>query len=300
MNKNTKLATVVTETTDKTPIEIALGIDENGMTTASRLYAFLELDPTHFSRWCKKNIVNNKFATENSDYIPLAIEGERYNPNPKTDYKLTAEFAKKLSMTGNTERHEEARKYFIACEQGLKVAVQKLNSQIDYTQIAQLISDSITASLNPICQSIATMQQEISDLKETNTNRYLRAKKYPSAWYKKMAPKYKMLEDYFNCTRRELYHNIYKDLEDTYDVDIAQIHEDYCYENHLLEDECYPMDAIEHHSKLRDAVTVLIDGILIKFGLQTEEQIKHFKRETIFDRKPISLENIVLDDNNVA
>lgn len=35
------------------------------MTTASNLYAFLELNPTQFSRWCKRNIVNNKFATEN-------------------------------------------------------------------------------------------------------------------------------------------------------------------------------------------------------------------------------------------
>lgn len=29
------------------------------------------------------------------------------NPKPKTDYKLTSEFAKKLSMTGNTEKHEQ-------------------------------------------------------------------------------------------------------------------------------------------------------------------------------------------------
>ena len=36
--------------------------------------------------------------------------------------------------------------------------------------------------------------------------------------------------EYFDCTRSELYSNIYKELEDTYDVDINQIHEDYCYE----------------------------------------------------------------------
>ena len=32
----------------QTPIEIALQIDENGMTTASKLYSFLELNPSHF------------------------------------------------------------------------------------------------------------------------------------------------------------------------------------------------------------------------------------------------------------
>lgn len=54
----------IVDTSTQTPIEIALQIDKNGMTTASNLYAFLELDPFHFLRWCNKNIVNNKFAIE--------------------------------------------------------------------------------------------------------------------------------------------------------------------------------------------------------------------------------------------
>ncbi len=37
-------------TATQTPVEIALGIDGNGMTTARKLYAFLELAPQHFSR----------------------------------------------------------------------------------------------------------------------------------------------------------------------------------------------------------------------------------------------------------
>ena len=41
-----------------------LKIDENGMTTASQLYSFLELHPAHFSDWCRRNIKNNKFATK--------------------------------------------------------------------------------------------------------------------------------------------------------------------------------------------------------------------------------------------
>ena len=63
----------------KTPIEIALGIDGQGRTTAKRLYAFLELNVTHYSRWCRKCITENDFAEENIDFIVLAIEGE----NPK-------------------------------------------------------------------------------------------------------------------------------------------------------------------------------------------------------------------------
>lgn len=128
-NTNTKeLSREVIFTTDKTPIEVALQIDENGMTTASNLYSFLELEPKNFSHWSARNIKNNKFAIEN---------------------------------------------------------------------------------------------------------------------------------------------------------------EDYCYENHLLKDECYPMDAIEHNTKLREALTLLVDDALLKYGLQTEEELKYFKRTTLFDREPV-------------
>lgn len=83
------------ENTNLTPIEIALGIDEEGRTTAKKLYEFLELDPSNYSRWCRNKIVENEFAFENIDYERLVINDER-NPNPTTDYKLSASFAKKL------------------------------------------------------------------------------------------------------------------------------------------------------------------------------------------------------------
>ena len=79
------------EQVNKTPIEIALGIDEEGMTTARKLYAFLDLAQGQFSRWAKSNIVDNEFATESEDYwgFDINVEG-----NKTQDYKLTAHFAK--------------------------------------------------------------------------------------------------------------------------------------------------------------------------------------------------------------
>lgn len=157
--------------------------------------------------------------------------------------------------------------------------------QLDITPISDAIS-SMTQAITTLTNNMITMQQDIQELKQSQRNRYLLENRYPSAWYKKIAPKYKMLMDYFDCTRSELYSSIYKELEDAYNVDINQIHEDYCYENHLLKDECYPMDAIEHNTQLRDALTLLIDSSLIKYGLQTEDEIKNFKRKTLFDTKP--------------
>ena len=166
---------------------------------------------------------------------------------------------------------------------------KKSTNDINAEFLAESISNAITVALQPITERLEKIEQ-------TQTNRYLSSRRYPSAWYKKIAPKYKMLMEYFDCTRSELYSNIYKELEDTYDVDINQIHEDYCYENNLLKDECYPMDAIEHHIQLRDALTLLIDSSLIKYGLQTEEQIKNFKRETLFDRPPIKQRITYIED----
>jgi len=110
------------EATEQTPIEIALGIDADGMTTARKLYSFLELAPQHFARWCKKNIIENDFATENEDYMRLTTNGETPTGGKveREDYRLTAQFAKKLSMMSKSERGEQARDYFTSVEDKAK------------------------------------------------------------------------------------------------------------------------------------------------------------------------------------
>ena len=122
----------VTITNNQTPIEIALGVDENGMTTAKKLYEFLEMDSSNYSRWCKSNITGNEFAEENVDYWAFVINDE-WGGQATTDYKLTASFAKKLSMKGNGEKAEQARQYFITVEDKAKEMVinrQQLSPQM--------------------------------------------------------------------------------------------------------------------------------------------------------------------------
>lgn len=68
----------------RTPIEVALNIDSEGMTTARKLYDFLGLAQGQFSRWAKTNITDNEFATENEDYWGFDIDVEG---NKAVDYK---------------------------------------------------------------------------------------------------------------------------------------------------------------------------------------------------------------------
>jgi anti-repressor protein len=106
----------------RTPIEIALDIDSEGMTTARKLYEFLGLAQGQFSRWAKANIIENEFATENEDYWRFDIDVETPTGGivKRDDYKLTAHFAKKLSVKGNGEKAEQAREYFTVIEEKVK------------------------------------------------------------------------------------------------------------------------------------------------------------------------------------
>lgn len=111
----------------RTPIEIALDIDSDGMITARKLYEFLGLAQGQFSRWAKANITDNGFATENEDWWGFDIDVEG---NTVKDYRLTAHFAKKLSVKGNGEKAEQAREYFATVEERMK------QKAIDRTQLS--------------------------------------------------------------------------------------------------------------------------------------------------------------------
>lgn len=125
-----------TDTSSLTPIEIALGVDENGMTTAKRLYEFLELDKSQYARWCRNNITNNEFAEEGVDFWVLDSDVE--NPQggrPTQDFKLTSRFAKKLSMTQKNEKGEQARDYFEKVEDGAKQMVLRMQEMSPQLQV---------------------------------------------------------------------------------------------------------------------------------------------------------------------
>lgn len=170
--------TVVTKTEEKTPIEIAMQIDERGMTTATALYNWLELDVSNYARWCKTNIVDNAFAIEGEDYIvlkpsngALVMNDERENtgfagnPNPKTDYHLTANFAKKLAMLTKSKKGEAARKYFITVENQVVDIVKQYNELLDCYKQAVSMIEELQTQVNGLIEkqdAFALEQKEIS------------------------------------------------------------------------------------------------------------------------------------------
>lgn len=124
-----------TDTSKLTPIEIALGIDNEGRTTATKLYDFLELNPSNYSKWYRKNILENEFAEENMDYFPFVLKYESLTgEKERQDAKLTASFAKKLSMMQKNQKGEMARNYFVGIENGAKKLIENQMKRIPLTE----------------------------------------------------------------------------------------------------------------------------------------------------------------------
>ena len=144
----------------------------------------------------------------------------------------------------------------------------------------QLITETlntVTNTLTNLTQTITAMQQEINFLKKPQQ---LPKKKW-SYWSTKMYPKYQLLTDYFHITHKELYKNLYSELQNTYpDIDLNQEIDDYCYENKL--ESAYTLDVIEHNLALRKLFESVVDNLLNKYNLADTYNI-NTKISTIFD-----------------
>lgn len=146
----------------QTPIEIALDIDETGHTTAKKLYAWLELDASQYSRWTKTYIVENEFSTEGEDYSTLESKTSGQGGRPSVDYLLSASFAKKLAMSSRSPKGEETRNYFVNVEKALAEVAKKSEAALTpaemFLQNAQLMVEQERRLV-----SIENKQEKLSD-----------------------------------------------------------------------------------------------------------------------------------------
>ena len=183
-------------------------------------------------------------------------------------------------MTGNTEKHEQARDYFIACEQGLKVATAKLETR--NAEIRSLV-DSINNLTQKLDDKFTSLESRVSTLENNTTTQKSLSNKRFSYWKSKMFPKYEALVDYFGISQyKDLYKNLYREFQNMYpEIELNQIKDDYCYENHL--ETCYMLDAIEHNKEVRTLFTQMVDNLLEKYDLVLHKE--NTVVATIFDTK---------------
>ena len=124
--------TVDEKAKDKTPIEIALKVDDENMVSAKDLYDFLEYDSTHYARWCNDNLINNPVLEENVDFWAFRHNGENsQGGRPSVDYKISLDVAKEIALAARSEKGKAARRYFLKCEKALVITVQQYNDLLD-------------------------------------------------------------------------------------------------------------------------------------------------------------------------
>lgn len=156
----------------------------------------------------------------------------------------------------------------------------KTVSDINIQPITEALS-TITNTLTTLAQTMTSMQQEINAIKDSQDDKPKLPKKKWSYWSTKMYPKYQLLTDYFHITHKELYKNLYSELQNTYpDIDINQEIDDYCYENKL--ESAYTLDVIEHNLTLRKLFESVVDNLLNKYNLADTYNI-NTRIKTIFD-----------------
>lgn len=93
----------------------------NRAVNARDLHMFLEIGKD-FSSWMKAQIERCDL-TQNIDYEAFTQKVDNSNGigySRKTEYALSLNAAKEISMMSQTERGKQARRYFIACEEKLK------------------------------------------------------------------------------------------------------------------------------------------------------------------------------------
>lgn len=188
-----------------------------------------------------------------------------------------------MAMLERNDKGKQVRRYFIQVEKKYKDIIRKnADTANQAANDITICMKQLTALFDEMIPCVMNMQADISEIKNRQT--YVSEKpKYPSAFFKRMNRKYEMLCDYLQCTRKELYSSIYIKLEDICGIDINELTENYAMSSRIPENECYPMDAIEHKPEIRHVLENLINSYLVKFGLLTENELENWKRKTIFD-----------------
>lgn len=146
----------------------------------------------------------------------------------------------------------------------------------------QPILDTLNTFTKTVNDTLLSLNERITKLEESQeqVQKSLPKKRF-SYWSSKMFPKYQLLMDYFGIDKnKDLYKQLYKEFHNTYpDIEINQIIDDYCYENKL--DSCFTLDAIEHDKNIRRLFENMVDGLLEKYDLVSENIT--VKDKTIFD-----------------
>ena len=252
----------------RTPIEIALDIDSKGMTTARKLYDFLELAPQNYARWCKSNILDNEFAAENEDYFySSSMKNEQGRGNFADDYRLTAHFAKKLSLKGNGEKAEQAREYFTTIEERVKEKAVQHSNLSPQLKLFQQMFEAVAAQ-----EQAAREAKELAQKAVTTTDNIKEAVlPITDNWREEIVRKIRLIQRSCGTAFQDLNTEMYSELERRAGCDLntrlrnkrQRMSDSGCRKTDI--NNARKLDVIEEDKKLREIYSKIVSEYAIKY-----------------------------------
>ncbi|MCX6218343.1 antA/AntB antirepressor family protein [Spirosoma sp.] len=213
-------------------IQITTGGQGSPVVSARELYIFLGLDESQWSRWSKKNIINNPYSTEGEDWQVLDMMSKNTEKGrPSVDYALTLDFAKRLSMLARTEKGEEARRYFLECE-------KRLQSPIPTTEqvLIQLVAQQnqlMAGTQELLSQLRADVDRIMSEDRSATAPRQIRRGSRQLGLPGMNAPHPSLRQrinrkiddycDYQGYNRRETWNYLYRRLFEVYAINVHRL-----------------------------------------------------------------------------
>lgn len=271
---------------NKTPIEIVLAIDEDGFTTASAIYQWLEMEPANFSRWCKTNIINNSFFKEKIDYFVIKFDAETPTGGKieRTDYKVSSEMAKMLCMTSKSPKAIEAHQYFLNTEKALVVLYKEVKAQQELMLENQA---KFAAQQKTMLIEQEEMKRDITEYKKTTDARmgviesgYVTYE--PSRWVKFICDRISLLAQHYEdaythepYTFKKMFHFILDELEWRNPGFQDQIRETVrIYETNTgkTDGSKRPLQMIDYNTDLRYKFNHWVNHELYEMGIIDEEE----------------------------
>lgn len=142
------------------------------------------------------------------------------------------------------------------------------HNELNTTPNIQSLIDAITT----LTQTVSTMQQDISSLKESSIKKKFPDKKY-SRWKTTTFDKLRLLTDYVNehsdqeLRLSDTMHIILNEVQDTYNIEFSDYIKDYMFETEC-EDRPYDLDVVNYYKDIRNMYDTTLNSILEKFNLE--------------------------------
>lgn len=262
---------------------------------------FKEIDTVHErpNGTARRNFnANKKYLTENEDYLVI-------KPNDLRMDEIRTSGIYQVNPRGTTFITETGYLLLVKSftdDLAWKVQRQLVSTYFKAKEAPQNNTDSqFVSAFSKMTETLYSINDRLSSLEKNQSNPKLPASKY-SNWKSNVFKKFYLIMNFTNENSDDHYKItdimglIFKELQDTYNIEISDYDEMYKCEYGLdLDTKVQTLDIINHYKDIRDMFTLTLNSILERLHLENEHELKSTRN--IFDELAAKLENEKVSQN---